>query len=410
MKNIFNSEAYGDVVLALSAQSGLPPIRGQWFFVDPFAGSDTTGDGQTIIGAFASVSAAYAACTDGAGDGVVILSYVASGSTSANTTSYLTQSLTWAKSSITVVGVNAGGTIFNRSRIASKDVVTGPVSTISQQAHSITRTSGSFLTDGWVVGMKGYTADSGSNNGSTFTITVATDLVLTISETFNVQAAGSVGSCTMTSYCPQLVSVTGANNRFRNVEFWNGGSQAGAIGGVTVSGIRNHFENVHITGGAGCTATSTVHSLQLATGARENVFDNCIFGTDTVDRGNNASGELYLNASTADGRAIFNNCLFTSYTSTGTAHGAIKSASATAMGRNVLLTNCIFENYTPNLGADQTSMFVGTGLNTAKIILNGGVLCGYALADSSTTNKCVFVGIGSPTANGAGGVATTKSS
>ena len=42
---------------------------------------------------------------------------------------------------------------------------------MSQAAHSIDRETGSFITDGWVVGMKGLIADSGTNNGASFTVT-----------------------------------------------------------------------------------------------------------------------------------------------------------------------------------------------------------------------------------------------
>lgn len=400
---------YFDPTLQVGAMTSLPKIRGTWYFVDPKVGLSTN-SGIVSTAAFDSVLTAYNACVDGAGDGIAVLSYVAAGSTSANTTSYLVQQLVWAKSNITVVGVNSGNIYFNRSRIANKDIVTGPVTTISQQANSITRTTGSFLTDGWVVGMKGYTADSGSNNGATFTITVATALVLTITETFNVQSAGSVGSCTMTSYCPSLVSVTGNNNLFYGIEIANYGTQAGAIGGLVVSGVRNHFVNSMFVGGGGCATAATTRSVEIGTGARDNVFDDCVIGTDTVDRGNNANGELYLNASAADGRLVFNFCTFTSYTSTGTAHGMIKSAAATAMGRNVILNSCIIEHYAPNLAADQASMFIGTGLGSAKIILANTPICGFAYADSSTTNKCVFVqGAPASLTTGLGGVMVTKS-
>ena len=403
-----NALAQSSNLNLLHGQS-MPYIRGTWYFVDPYAGSNSN-DGLSVGTAVADIQTAYGLCTDLVGDGIMVLS---AGSTSAQTTSYLKSAIAWAKNGITVFGVNSETAIDQRSRIASiADIVTGPVTTISQQANSITRTSGSFLTDGWVAGMKGYTADSGSNNGSTFTITVATALILTISETFNVQSAGAVGSCTMTSYIPALVTVSGANNRFYNLQFWNAGTQVGALGGVIVTGVRNHFVNCQFAGGTGCTATANERSLELGTGAIANTFDSCTIGEDTTNRGNNANCELYLNGTTAaDGRNFFRRCHFLSYADGGVAHLAIKSAAATSVGRNTIFEDCFFENYRPNLGADQTTMFGGTGLTTAKLILTGKtVICGYALADSSTTNKCVFVGTVSPTANGAGAIATTKSS
>ena len=417
MGNIYNSSTYYDLLTVFAQQSQLPAIRGQWFFVDPYAGSDTTGDGQQIATAFASLSTAYAACTDGAGDGIVLLSYVAVGSTSANTTSYLEAPLTWLKSGITVVGVNSQNGIFGRSRIASKDVTSSPtVATLSFTTTVATRSdSGSFITDGWAIGQTGIVSSTGgtsSNNGVTFTVTGVTAKTLSASAApFTTDATPTGETAILYSTMANLITLSGSNNSFINITFWNSNAQASSIGGVIVTGVRNRFFNCHIGGGMGCTAVATTRSLELGSGADENLFRNCVIGSDTVDRGNNANCELYLNGTAANGRNAFESTEFLSYTSTGTAHGAIKSAAATAMGRNSYFKDCLFENYTPNLGADQTSMFIGTGLNTAKIIIYGGsILCGYALADSSTTNKCVFVGLGSPTSNGAGGIATTKSS
>jgi hypothetical protein len=141
----------------VGAITSLPKIRGKWFFVDPYAGL-AANSGVSPDAPVDSIVTAYGLCTDLVGDGICIFS---AGSTSAQTTSYLVQQLTWAKNGITVYGVDSEVGLGNRARIASKEIVTGPVTTISQQANSITRTTGSFLTDGWVVGMKGYTADSG---------------------------------------------------------------------------------------------------------------------------------------------------------------------------------------------------------------------------------------------------------
>lgn len=386
----------------------MPKIRGTWFFVDPYAGSNTA-DGLTPQTAFADFQTGYAACTDKVGDGICVLS---AGSVSADTTSYLKKAITFSLNDVTVFGVCSGSGIDNRARIASiADIVTGPVTTISQQAHSITRTTGSFITDGWIVGVTGYTADSGSNNGATFTITaISTDgTVLTISETFNAQSAGAVGSCTMTSYIAQLLTVSGANNRFMNLQFWNAGTQAGALGGIVITAARNTFINCHIAGGTGCTATANERSLELGIGAIANLFQDCIIGEDTTNRGNNANCELYLNGNTSMGRNRFRGCLFLSYADGGTAHGAIKSAGASSVGRNLIFENCIFENYRPNLGADMASLFIGTALTTAKILIAGSSsILGYAALDSTIGNHCVYGSMAVPTAKTSlSGVAVT---
>jgi hypothetical protein len=62
-----------------------------------------------------SIATAYAKCTDGAGDGIILWSY---GTTTAMTTSYLTSAINWTKSGITVVGVCAP-TYNQRARVAN---------------------------------------------------------------------------------------------------------------------------------------------------------------------------------------------------------------------------------------------------------------------------------------------------
>ena len=413
-KNIYNSSEYYDLLTVSSMMGSLPSIRGQWFFVDPLTGSDTTGDGQQISTAFASLPAAYAACTDGNGDGICLLS---SGSTTASTTSYLVQTLVWAKNGITLFGVSANNGIYQRARVASKDITssTGTAHlTFTTTTATRSDAGGSFIADGWVIGMTGVVASTGgtsANNGVTFTVTGVTALTLSASAApFTADATPTSEVAFMYSYIAQLVSITSANNLFQNVSFENVGAQAQAIGGIILTGAqRNQFNNVFVYGGGGCTAVATTRSLEIGARSDENYFFDSTIGTDTVDRGNYANAEIYINADTTTGRNYFYNCWILSMTSTGTAHGAIKSAGAAAYGRHLLFENCVFVNYTPNLGADQTSLFIGTGFNTAKILLVNTSICGYAYADSSTTNKCVYTQ-GGPTilTTGLGGVMVTK--
>lgn len=98
----------------------LPAIRGSWFFVDPTSGS-ASNDGLSPGGAFANITSAYAACTDGQGDGIALMS---AGTTSAGTTSYLTTPLTWDKSGITVYGLASGSRVYSRARIANATATT----------------------------------------------------------------------------------------------------------------------------------------------------------------------------------------------------------------------------------------------------------------------------------------------
>lgn len=95
----------------------LPAIRGQYFFVDPAGGSNGA-TGKSIKAAVADIEEAYSLCTDAVGDGIVLISRGNSGST---TTSYLSASIDWTKSSITVVGMCAPTRFSNRSRISTAE-------------------------------------------------------------------------------------------------------------------------------------------------------------------------------------------------------------------------------------------------------------------------------------------------
>ena len=99
--------AFYDPIVALGYKTGLPYIRGVWFFVDPYAGSDSN-DGLTLSTAFATLAKAYNACTDGAGDGIAFLS-VTSSSTTYSDHEYAP--IAWSKWGITVYGVAAVDTI-----------------------------------------------------------------------------------------------------------------------------------------------------------------------------------------------------------------------------------------------------------------------------------------------------------
>ena len=72
----------------------------------------------------------------------------------------------------------------------------------SQTAHTIVRASGSFITDGWVIGMFGTITQTGPNNGATFHVIAITDLVITVSETLAVTGAipTNLDSTNITTY------------------------------------------------------------------------------------------------------------------------------------------------------------------------------------------------------------------
>ena len=315
-------------ILEREVSNGLPPILGTWYHVDPENGN-ANNDGLSKEDALADITEAYAKCTTGDGDGIVIY---ASGTTAANTSCYLDTTLVWSKHGITVIGVCAPTSMFQRARITA-------------------------------------------TNGNT------------------------------TNNFADLIDVTGDNNAFYNLQLFQSADSTAAVGGLEVAGNRNYFCNVHVAGAAGATAAATHYSLLLNGGA-ENTFVNCTFGTDSVDRGDNASCEILLDGTGYRNR--FYGCETIAYVGTGTAHGAVESADATSIGRHVIFDGCIFSASQANTGLPaMASWFIGTAPTTGAIIVKDSICPGYAAWDATAGNDRVYVNMPTTAASGGGGLVTT---
>lgn len=374
------SKGLGNALETISEVGSLPLIRGQWFFVDPTGGASTS-DGRTIDSAVDAMKSAYDKAGDG--DGIVLLSY---GATSAATTSYLTQKLAWTKNGITVVGIGAPIGMFGRARVANKTITT-TASLTAVANTSISRATGSFVADGWVAGMKFIT----NVDSAAITVVSVSALVITVTGTLTVGAHTS-----MTSIMTDLIEVSGSNNRFYNVNFWNGGTNALEIGGAIVSGHRNYFSKCHFVGGAGATAAATHYSLKWDA-CQENVFDDCTMGTDTVDRGDNADVELWISGACARNR--MNKPEFLSYVSAGTAHGAVK-LDGTSGGRGTIFVDPIFNSLTSV--TTPAAIFLTNGSNDKIGLVNPSI---FNFTAVGATGLVYSTGV-TPTASGAGGIAT----
>jgi hypothetical protein len=362
----------------LFENGGLPMIKGNWYFVDPKNG--TAAAGGTADCPVNNIKLAYDLCSDGAGDGIVLLS---GGTTSAHTTSYLTQLLTWSKSAITVVGVAAPVSMGGRARVANKTVTTTATLTAVADT-SISRAAGSFVTDGWVAGMKFIS----NVNAAAVTVDTVSALVMTVTGTLTVGEHTSI-----TSVMPNLINVSGSNNSFYNVQLYNGGTNALEIGGTIVSGERNYFANCHIMGGVGAATSANNNSLTL-TGSECN-FEGCTIGTNTFAQGNNAAAEVILSGAVK--RNKFIDCEIVGYVSAGTAHGAVKSVG-TSGGMSTVFKNCLF-NYA-----------VSTTTPAAAHLVSGSndpiILMGCAAAKVTAWGTYAYSSMVAPAASAGGGLMT----
>ena len=378
------SKGLGNALETISEVGSLPLVRGVWYYVDPTSGANTS-DGRTIGTAVKSIETAYTLASDG--DGIALLS---SGATSAATTSYLTQELAWSKNGITVFGVAAPVRTFSRARVANKTVTTtAALSVIAGALTDITRASGSFITDGWVAGMKFTCA---GDQTTTHIVSSVTALTL-VSTTDLAASAGGISS--IVSYNVNLLTISGANNRFINTSFWAGGTAALEVGGVVVSGLRNYFEKCHFVGGAGVASAATNYSLKIDAG-EENVFESCVIGSDSYAKGDNAATEIVLSGVAKRNR--FFDCEVMAKVSAGTAHGAIKSVS-TSGGANTVFKSCLF-NYSLSV-TTPAALHLVSG-STDKIILMD-----CASVKVTGNGAQIYANMGAPTAAAAGGLSTT---
>jgi len=308
--NRYAKKAITEIETAL----GLPAILGQWYFVDPTNGSALS-NGKSPNAALDSIETAYGKCTSGAGDGICVFS---AGTTSAGTTSYLTDTITWSKHGITVYGV-AAPTFYNmRARVS----------------------------------------------------TAETDLTA-------------------------LIIVSGANNVFYNISFYNGTAITSAeFCAVQVTGIRNAFINCDFKAGS-TTASAYKTDLWLAS-ADENLFSHCNFGNASYNAGNNAAAHIYISGTDGNGQNMFEDCTTIAQVSTGTAFGVLKCGAATALNGTIIFKNCLFNVWQANTGLTaMASWFIGTKPTTGNIVLDP--LCmsnGYAAWDATGGNDRVVIPLG----------------
>jgi hypothetical protein len=387
--------------LISSGGLGLPVIRGDWYTVDPY--KVTAPDGG-IPNSFASIEDAYDACVSGYGDGIVVFS---GGTTAAHTTSEIHSELDWTKHNITVVGIGAPTRMYQRARI-NNVVITSTANTIAfASTTTITDTASGFLTAGFKVGdiFRVSGSGSGTNNGTGHIITaVAAGTITCAASTFTPQTITETGtSVVLATYCSSVITVSGNNNRFFNLFINNEDTDALALNALKVSGHRNYFENIHAANGLADAATTLTRSLWLSA-AQENTFVNCTFGTDTVDRGNNATYDILISGACARNR--FYGCETIRMTTVGVANFAVY-LSATTGGRPTRFHDCVFSNWSTASGnAVQTAAFGYNGAGNDDIWWTGNTCApGYG---STGLGGYVWVQ-GANIAAGVGGVLTTQS-
>jgi hypothetical protein len=386
--------------------ASLPAIRGTWYFVDPYGSTLPlpNAPGQVVT----TLRDAYDLCVTGKGDGICILS---GGTSAAHTTSYLSYPLEWSKHAITVIGLCSPTRMFQRARIANVEHTTGALTGLAFVQGSgttydkITRTTGSFITDGFVAGdiIRVNTTGNGANaTGLVIQTVEALTLTLTTIGTLVTETAANAGSSVVNSYCPYMINVTGNNNTFINLNIGNWSSDAAALGGFIDAGARNTFINTHFVGAGHATpgAVATAFSFKM-NGSQETTGYNCTFGTDSVLKAA-ANGEIVYENHVW--RSRFYNCESLSYSATA-GKGAVNLSGATSCDGIQLFKDCDFHNWNEN-GIDKSdAAVIGTNPTSGAIHLHNPGNVGFT-ANAKTGLTNVYV-TGYVTASAAGGIATT---
>jgi hypothetical protein len=373
------SKGLGNALETISEVGSLPFIRGTWFFLDPYSGSDDA-DGRSIETAVKGIREAYDKCTDQAGDGICFLSRASA--TTADTTAYLGGNLAWAKHGITLYGACAGQGYNNRARIAGADRDYEQTTEISWTTTVMTDTDGGFLTAGFEVGdtilatATGATAITSLNK-------IAAVTASTITLTDAVTASPAITDCHISTHCRPLITVSGRNNRFINMAFVNGGTVATDDGAVYVSGPDNSFENCYFNGATSATVAAETTAYSVKVVASELLFKDCIFGTNaTVYEAANAHIVLG-NSTTAIGQVTFEHCKVFSC-GADIARGAIMITNAATLGGWVLFDDCAFLNFTSNLRpAVGTTAIIGANPTGTGIALHNCGFFGYVAIGAS---------------------------
>ena len=369
------SKGLGNALEIISEVGSLPPIRGVWYFVDPKSGADTS-DGRTIDTALKGIRAAYAKCTDSAGDGICIMSR--SSATTADTTCYLGGSLIWAKYGITVVGLGAGQVHNNRARIASKDRARTYTTQVSWTTTTVTDTRGGLLAIFEVGDAILATVTAGTAITSVNKITAVTDKTLTLTDA--VIANATPGAGTISTHCVPLISVTGKNNWFHNVAFIQQGDTTADLGCVSISttGDDNHFSRCWFNGGGNATSAAETGCSDLVLGASECAFDECIFGSNATAR-DAANAHIILGISTTGiGQDYFNNCRVISNSSTA-GHLGISITNAATLGGWVQFKGCSFVNWSSGAVTALTNVIGGVDTNNMGLLFWDCAMVGWAI-------------------------------
>jgi len=158
-----------------------------------------------------------------------------------------------------------------------------------------------------------------------------------------------------------LLTVSADNCYFSNFSVYHGVGDATSKGAVLVTGQRNLFDNVTMSGiGHDTMDSADNYSLGISGGA-ENTFKNCYIGLDTIARGTSANSEIRLQSGAT--RNLFDNCIVATYAEA--AGHQFVLVPVNGLDRWTIFKNTIFMNM-------PTGDAAGTTMTEAFDVTGGG--------------------------------------
>lgn len=211
----------------------------------------------------------------------------------------------------------------------------------------------------------------------------------------------SVASTAATSgaFSP-LVNVTGTNCIFMNISAVSGIAQATTQVCWAEAGGSNAYINCSFNQVGNATAAAQAGNRALTMASSNNVFRDCVIGSDAVVRATGTNSTMTFLATS--GASKFTNCFFPMWSSV--AANTFVNAAATTMTGTTLFDNCIFANNTQGAGwVSNTAAFSISG--TAGGICMLGTLSAVVGATIVSASGPVYI-----SGTAAGGTITTATS
>lgn len=304
-------------------QMGGVPVGGKFtngkgIFVLPSTGLDGN-TGKTVNRPIKTLAKALSLATADKNDVVYLVS---ESNTAASTTDYQSTALDWNKDGVSLVGINSGNQVAQRSRIAQLSTATG-VSDL-------------------------------------FTVSADNCYISNIHVFHGVDDATSLGA----------VKVSGSRNHFYRCHFAGIGhatQDAADNYSLKVTGSENLFEECVIGLDTIARGTAANYEMTMSGGATRNIFRNCIIQTYAE-----ANTHLFLKiaANGIDRWNLFDNCTFINMP-TSTASGTTMTEAFDITGGGspdglILLKNCALVGATDweaNVESAKTYIFAGTSTN-----------------------------------------------